>query len=265
MIPRRPQRRNFGFGWFIPELVKHKRIFRDVLLASLAIQLMALATPLFTQAIIDKVIVHQTHSTLAVVGFALVMFMLFSTVMTWLRQYLVIHTGNRIDAVLGSHVFGHMLRLPLRYFEQRPIDAATGTFSGTSANGDVGALSIKVTAQDGSGVMASDVFNIAVANTNDAPVVANAVADQTATEDAAFSFVLPADTFADVDLIHRHQRDAGGRLRSAELAQLRREHRDVLRDSGQRRRRLAQHQSDRYRRSRCNGQRLVQHGGGEHQ
>ncbi len=123
-------REDFGFGWFIPELVKHKRIFRDVLLASLAIQLMALATPLFTQAIIDKVIVHQTHSTLAVVGFALVMFMVFSTVMTWLRQYLVIHTGNRIDAVLGSHVFGHLLRLPLRYFEQRPTGVIVSRLHG---------------------------------------------------------------------------------------------------------------------------------------
>jgi ATP-binding cassette, subfamily B, bacterial HlyB/CyaB len=64
--------------------------------------------------------VHQTRSTLMVVGFALGMFMLFSAAMTWVRQYLVIHTGNRIDAVLGTHVFSHMLRLPVRYFEQRP-------------------------------------------------------------------------------------------------------------------------------------------------
>jgi subfamily B ATP-binding cassette protein HlyB/CyaB len=43
--------------------------------------------------------------------------------MSWLRQYLVLHTGNRIDAVLGSEVFRHLLRLPLPYFERRP----TGT------------------------------------------------------------------------------------------------------------------------------------------
>ena len=51
------------------------------------------------------------------------MFMVFTAGMTWLRQYLVLHTGNRIDAVLGSEVFRHLLRLPLPYFEQRP----TGT------------------------------------------------------------------------------------------------------------------------------------------
>jgi subfamily B ATP-binding cassette protein HlyB/CyaB len=117
------EKKEFGFKWFLPELLKHKTIWRDVLLASLAIQLVGLATPLFTQVIIDKVITHQSNSTLIVLGVALVMFMLFTSGMTWLRQYLVLHTGNRIDAVLGSQVFHHLLRLPLPYFEQRP----TGT------------------------------------------------------------------------------------------------------------------------------------------
>jgi len=117
------EKKEFGFSWFVPELLKHKLIWRDVLLASLAIQLVGLATPLFTQVIIDKVIVHQTQSTLWVIGIALVMFLVFTTVMTWLRQYLVLHTGNRIDAVLGSQVFRHLLRLPMPYFEHRP----TGT------------------------------------------------------------------------------------------------------------------------------------------
>ena len=117
------EKKHFGFGWFSKELLKHKTIWRDVLLASLAIQLVGLVTPLFTQVIIDKVVVHQTQSTLIVLGVALVMFMLFTSGMTWLRQYLVLHTGNRIDAVLGSQVLRHLLRLPLPYFEQRP----TGT------------------------------------------------------------------------------------------------------------------------------------------
>jgi subfamily B ATP-binding cassette protein HlyB/CyaB len=117
------EKKAFGFKWFIPELLKHKTIWRDVLLASLASQLVGLATPLFTQVIIDKVVVHQTHSTLIVLGIGLVMFMLFTSGMSWLRQYLILHTGNRIDAVLGSQVFGHLLRLPLPYFEHRP----TGT------------------------------------------------------------------------------------------------------------------------------------------
>ena len=122
--------RPFGFRWFVPELLKHKRIWRDVLFASLAIQLVALATPLFTQIVIDKVVVHHTRSTLWVVGIALLMFALFSAVMTWMRQYLVLHTGNRVDAVLGEAVFRHLFRLPLPYFEQRQTGVLVARLQG---------------------------------------------------------------------------------------------------------------------------------------
>jgi ATP-binding cassette, subfamily B, bacterial HlyB/CyaB len=121
--PELRRKRQFNFSWFVPELLKHKPIWRDVLLASLAIQMMALATPVFTQIIIDKVIVHHTLNTLIVIGVALFVFMAFSAAMTWVRQYLVLHTGNRIDAVLGSQVFEHLFKLPPRYFEHR----STGT------------------------------------------------------------------------------------------------------------------------------------------
>jgi ATP-binding cassette, subfamily B, bacterial HlyB/CyaB len=118
-----PATSRFGFRWFWTELLKHKRIWRDVLFASLFIQLIGLATPLGTQVVIDKVVVHQTDSTLIAIAVGLAMFMLFSAAMSWLRQYLVLHTGNRVDAVLGSQVFRHLLRLHLPYFEHRP----TGT------------------------------------------------------------------------------------------------------------------------------------------
>ena len=104
----------FGFRWFVPELLKHKPIWRDVLAASAAIQLLALATLLFTQVVIDKVVVHQTVNTLVVIGVALVVVTLFSTAMSWVRQYLVLHTGNRVDAVLGTRVFEHLVGLPAR-------------------------------------------------------------------------------------------------------------------------------------------------------
>jgi subfamily B ATP-binding cassette protein HlyB/CyaB len=113
----------FGFRWFWTELLRHKRIWRDVLLASFFIQLIGLTTPIGTQVVIDKVVVHQTESTLVAIAAGLAMFLLFSAGMSWLRQYFVLHTGNRVDAVLGSQVFRHLFRLQLPYFEHRP----TGT------------------------------------------------------------------------------------------------------------------------------------------
>lgn len=120
----------FGFKWFVPEILKHKRIWRDILLASLVIQLLALGLPLMTQAIIDKVVVHRTESTLIALGAGLAIFMVFSAALTWVRQYLVLHTGTRIDAVLGAHVFRHLVELPPRYFQHRPTGVIAARLHG---------------------------------------------------------------------------------------------------------------------------------------
>lgn len=124
------QYRKFGFRWFVPELMKYKRLWQEVLLASLVIQLIALATPLFTQAIIDKVVVHRTESTLIVIAIGMIVFMLFSAALSWLRQYLVLHTGNRVDAVLGASVFEHLFKLPPMYFQHRPTGVIAARMHG---------------------------------------------------------------------------------------------------------------------------------------
>jgi ATP-binding cassette, subfamily B, bacterial HlyB/CyaB len=122
--------RAFGFRWFIPELLKHRRVWRDVLIASLFIQLLALGTPIFTQVVIDKVVVHRTQSTLMVIAIGMGLFAIFSALLSWVRQYLVLHTGNRVDAVLGAAVFEHLLKLPPRYFETRPTGVITARLRG---------------------------------------------------------------------------------------------------------------------------------------
>ena len=119
------QSRRFDFSWFIPELMRHKKLWQEILLASLVIQLIALTTPLFTQAIIDKVVVHRTQSTLIVIAIGMLVFMIFSAGLSWLRQYLVLHTGNRVDAVLGAAVFERLFKLPPLYFQHR----STGVIS----------------------------------------------------------------------------------------------------------------------------------------
>lgn len=94
------------------------------------IQLIALATPLFTQAIIDKVVVHHTQSTLMVIIIGMTLFTLFSAMLSWLRQYLVLHTGNRVDAALGSAVFERLFKLPPLYFQHRPTGVIAARLHG---------------------------------------------------------------------------------------------------------------------------------------
>jgi len=127
---KRAAARSFGFRWFIPELLRHRRVWREVLAASLVIQVLALGTPLFTQVLIDKVVVHRSQSTLVVISVGMVVFMVFTAILSWVRQYLVLHTGNRVDAVLGAAVFEYLLRLPPRYFEQRPTGVITARLRG---------------------------------------------------------------------------------------------------------------------------------------
>jgi subfamily B ATP-binding cassette protein HlyB/CyaB len=130
--PDQPQQgsASFGFRWFVPELLKHRKVWRDVLWASLVLQLLALGLPLFTQAIIDKVIVHQTQSTLIAIAVGMAIFMVATAVLTWVRQYLVLHTGNRVDAVLAAEVFEHLFKLPPRYFQNRPTGVVAARLHG---------------------------------------------------------------------------------------------------------------------------------------
>lgn len=123
-------KRSFGFSWFVPELLKYRRIWREVLLGSLVLQLIALAFPLFTQAIIDKVVVHRTESTLIALAIGMSVFIVFTTILTWVRQYLILHTGNRVDAVLGSEVFEHLFKLPPLYFQHRPTGVIAARLQG---------------------------------------------------------------------------------------------------------------------------------------
>ncbi|VAX04851.1 RTX toxin transporter, ATP-binding protein [hydrothermal vent metagenome] len=113
--------RKFDFSWFIPEILKHKKLIGDVLLASFFIQLLALATPLFFQVIIDKVLVHKGLNTLDVLVFGLIVVSIFEVVLGGLRTYLFSHTTHRIDVKLGANLFRHLLALPISYFEARQV------------------------------------------------------------------------------------------------------------------------------------------------
>jgi len=115
-----PQER-FGLRWFLPYLSRYRRVLIEVFIASFFVQLAALANPLVVQLIIDKVITQNSIGTLHILGILLLVVGLFEAVLTTLRTYLFVDTTNRIDMGLGSQIIDHLLRLPLRYFEKRPV------------------------------------------------------------------------------------------------------------------------------------------------
>ena len=115
-----PEQR-FGPAWFWPALRQYRGVLIQVLLASFVVQLFGLANPLLIQVIIDKVISQRSLDTLQVLGIGLVVVTLLEGVLGSLRTFLFAETTNRIDQRLGAEVIDHLLRLPLGYFDRRPV------------------------------------------------------------------------------------------------------------------------------------------------
>lgn len=120
----------FGFQSVVGIVLKHRSLWRDVLAASFAVQLVGLSIPLLTQTIFDKVIAHQTTSTLITVAVALAVFAFFNSAMTWARQTLLVAISNRVDQRLGSSVFEHLFKLPAVFMERRATGNTVARLAG---------------------------------------------------------------------------------------------------------------------------------------
>ena len=111
----------FDFSWFIPSLIKHRKLLGEVLLISFMLQLFALISPLFFQVVMDKVLVHRGMTTLDVLVIGLVVVVVFESLLNGLRTYVFSHTTSRIDVELGARLFRHLVQLPLAYFQARRV------------------------------------------------------------------------------------------------------------------------------------------------
>ena len=112
---------HFDFSWFIPAVVKYRRLLLEVLGVSLLLQIFGLVSPLMFQVVMDKVLVNHTYSTLNVVCVTLFVCSTFEVLLTGLRTYVFSHTTNRIDVELGARLFRHLFALPLNYFSVRRV------------------------------------------------------------------------------------------------------------------------------------------------
>ncbi|WP_338431172.1 peptidase domain-containing ABC transporter [Synechococcus elongatus] len=115
------QSQRFGLSWFWPSIQRYRVRLIEVLIASLVVQLFTLANPLIIQQVIDKVIGQGSLNNLNSFAVLLVILGIFQGLLTSLRTYLFADTTNRIDLKLGSDIIDHLLKLPLRYFERRPV------------------------------------------------------------------------------------------------------------------------------------------------
>ena len=114
-------KKRYNLPWFYMVIKRYKKQLTEVFAAAFFLQLMGIGMPLITQVIIDKVIGNNGEATLNVIGVSMVIFLLMQSVLTGLRTYIMSHTTLKLDAILGSNLFRHLLSLPLPYYESRRV------------------------------------------------------------------------------------------------------------------------------------------------
>lgn len=114
-------KKKYNLDWFLRVIGHYKKYLGEVMLAAFFLQLMGIGMPLITQVIIDKVIGNEGWSTLTVIGVSMVIFFLLQALLSGLRTYLLNHTTIKLDAILGTRLFHHLISLPLPYYESRRV------------------------------------------------------------------------------------------------------------------------------------------------
>jgi ATP-binding cassette subfamily B protein len=110
----------FGFRWFIPELFRQRQLFGEVAVAALMLYALGLVVPIFFQLVIDKVLVHESFTTLYVLSAGVTIALLFDAVFMFLRRYLLLYATNKVDIRIATRTFAHLLGLPISFFERIP-------------------------------------------------------------------------------------------------------------------------------------------------
>ena len=114
-------RRRYNLDWFYDVILHYKRPLGEVMTASFFLQAMGIMMPLFTQVIIDKVIGNGGLSTLTVLGIAMVALIFIQSVLMFVRTYMLNFTTTKLDAILGTRLFRHLISLPVPYYEHRRV------------------------------------------------------------------------------------------------------------------------------------------------
>lgn len=123
--PSEEARQPFGFGRLIRELVKERRLFRDIIAAAAVMSVFALAPIVFWQLVVDRVLVYKNLATLHVLVGGMAFIILFETLFGYLRRTLILVATARIDARLSTFTFNRLLNLAIDYFERTPTGMVT--------------------------------------------------------------------------------------------------------------------------------------------
>ena len=116
----RDEDRPFGMGWIIGQLLRDRRVTRDLAICAVFLGVLAITPVVFWRVLIDRVMFHGSMSTFTMICIAFLVLLAFETMFFYLRRYMVLFLTTRVDVKIWSHMFNRMLNLPIDYFERTP-------------------------------------------------------------------------------------------------------------------------------------------------
>jgi ATP-binding cassette, subfamily B, bacterial HlyB/CyaB len=116
----RDEDRPFGMGWVVGQLLRDKRVTRDLAVCAIILGVLAISPVVFWRVMIDRVMYYGSMSTFTMLCLAFGILLLFETAFGHLRRYLVLFVTTRVDVKLWTHMFNKLLNLPIDFFERTP-------------------------------------------------------------------------------------------------------------------------------------------------
>lgn len=119
----------FGLQWLLSQILREKKIFRDIAAAAIISTIFALAPPFLFMIVIDRVLINHSISTLNIVVGTIFLLLIFEMILGYTRRVLTEVATTRIDGRLNLYLMDRLLKLPMDYFEQNPTGRITSKIS----------------------------------------------------------------------------------------------------------------------------------------
>ena len=116
----RDEDRPFGMAWVAGQLLRDRRVARDLGVAAVMLGLLAISPVIFWRVMVDRVMYYGSMSTFTMICIAFGVLLIFETIFGHLRRYLVIFVTTRVDVKIWTHMFDKLLNLPIEFFERTP-------------------------------------------------------------------------------------------------------------------------------------------------
>jgi ATP-binding cassette, subfamily B, bacterial HlyB/CyaB len=110
----------FSLTWLAKLVLGERKSLRDIAFASFTLSCLTIFPPFLVMTVTDRILAHQSYSTLILLSVVLGIFVVYETVLGFARRLLILTIGTRIDTRLNLHVFNRLIRLSLDYFERHP-------------------------------------------------------------------------------------------------------------------------------------------------